>query len=157
MDLEQGTIKNFNRHDRKLTSTIMATCSNKLWYINQPKNLLMRKAGSRTEMYYENKYNKAYANVMSVGALYELWYQRCLHLGEKCMENLSFCVDGVPQKLSSFKNYFHKCGSCMPGKITKSPVNPEELPKTKISGERFHFDYGFIRSEENQAEEKITL
>ena len=42
----------------------------------------------------------------------------------------------------------------MPAKVTKPSGNEKELPKTKVSGERFHLDYGFIRSEENQAGNK---
>ena len=152
MDLHKGNIIFFNRHHKKLTSTISTTSTNKLWYIIQPKNTMMKKAGSRNEMYYERKYDRAYANKMTVGAQYELWHQRCLHPGETVMTYLPECVDGVPRKLSTFRNHFHKCGSCMPAKATKPSGNATELPKTKISGERFHFDYGFIRSEQNQAE-----
>ena len=151
MDLKKGYVRFFNRRHKNTTSTIPTSSSNKLWYITQDKSDMMRKAGSKTEMYYERKYDRAYANAISVSAQYELWHQRCLHPGKTVMEYLPLCVEGVPAKLSTLKNHFQKCGSCMPAKVTKPSGNPTERPKTKVSGERFHFDFGFIRSEENQA------
>ena len=108
MDLHKGTIEFFNRRYKRASATIPTTSKNRLWYIEQPKTTMMKKAGSRTEMYYEDRYSKAYINSMSIGAQYELWHQRCLHVGETVMENLPHCVDGVPAKLSAYKHHFHK-------------------------------------------------
>ena len=68
MDLKKGHIEFFNRRYKRASATIPTTSNNRLWYIEQPKTSMMKKAGSRTEMYYEDRYTKAYINSMSIGA-----------------------------------------------------------------------------------------
>ena len=59
---------------------------------------------------------------ISAKAEYELWHQRLGHAGEKVLQNIHKCVDGIPN-LHAHKHNFHKCECCMRGKDKSVPKN----------------------------------
>ena len=87
---------------------------------------------------------------MSSRAEYELWHQRMGHAGERVMQNLHKCVDGVPN-LSSNKHSFHKCECCMRGKVKAAPKRKTTHVTTTARGQMFHMDFGFVRGSSFQS------
>ena len=81
---------------------------------------------------------------ISAKAEYELWYQRLGHAGERVLQNIHKCVDGVPN-LYALKYHFHKCECCMHGKVKSAPKQKPTHIVTPARGQMFNVDFGFVR------------
>ena len=81
---------------------------------------------------------------ISAKAEYELWHQRLGHAGEKVLQNIHKCVDGIPN-LHAHKHNFHKCECCMRGKVKSARKNKSTHIVTTARGQMYHMDFGFVR------------
>ena len=81
---------------------------------------------------------------ISARAEYELWHQQMGHAGERVLQNLHKCVDGVPN-LNAHRHNFHKCECCMRGKVKSAPKRKTTHINTTGRGQIFHMDFGFVR------------
>ena len=88
--------------------------------------------------------NKPTLRNLTAQAEYELWHQRLGHPGEKIMNSIHVCVDGVPN-LYAHKHKFHKCESCMRAKVTAAVKQKTTNLTVNQRGEMFHMDFGFVR------------
>ena len=147
MDIGTGAISFFNQHNPAEECILQLKSRNQLWFISQPTRSLINKFDC-SEMFYDSNPDRAYAGRLSSSAMWTLWHQRTMHAGDKVMEALPHCVDGVPKHLANCKNHFHKCNCCLRTQSVKPSGNEVEDQKTSRSGQRFHFDFGFIRSED---------
>ena len=147
MDIGTGAISFFHRHNPAEECILQLKSKNQLWFISQPTRSLINKSES-SEMFYDSNPDRAYAGRLSSSAMWTLWHQRTMHAGDKVMEALPHCVDGVPKHLASCKNHFQKCNCCSRTQSVKPSGNIVEEQKTSRAGQRFHFDFGFIRSED---------
>ena len=154
-----GHLKFYHR-DGINHSVFEAYSNNNLWFHN------MSPADSNT-------YIHPTVNRLSSIAKYELWHQRLIHPGERCMKCIHHHVDGINDQLTG--NTFYRCASCMQGKPRKSPSRPQTSLKHKGKkyrtrkhrpsieveddtnaiddilipnakpGQHFHMDFGFVR------------
>ena len=67
-----------------------------------------------------------------------------MHVGDKVINSLPYCVDGVPKHLAHCKNHFQKCNCCQQTQAVKPSGNPIEEQKTSRSEQHLNFDFGFI-------------
>ena len=114
-------------------------------------------------------------NRMNKTAQHEIWHQRLIHPGERCMETIHKHVDGIDEPLHG--NCFYRCAACMHGKPRKNkrgvPTHlkhkrkkfksskhkphpssdvDSDCPSSDIlylpdasPGQHFHMDFGFVR------------
>ena len=158
-DNKTGHLKFYNR-DGINHSTFNSYSNNNLWY-HDMTNLDMNNHTPKI-------------NWLNAGARHELWHQRLLHPGERCMSTIHNYVDGIDQPLKG--NCFYRCASCMQGKprkrnrgpsasqkhkrkrnkkhtIQNAPSVPPPIPyddddlylPTASPGQYFHMDFGFVR------------
>lgn len=144
-DSNTGNIKLVSREGCK-NFNLKLQCKNDLWYHTDPS--------ATTE-------HKAKINRISSAAMYELWHQRTAHAGITTLQYLSQHAKGVPALKG---NPFHKCPSCMQGKLctkrhissrkrlpSKSVIKSEHTTEEIIEhvpgepGQHYHMDFGFIR------------
>ena len=123
------------------SATIQLHMNNGLWYAYQQMNDI-------TEHYYSHI--NPIIRSMSSAAEFELWHQRLGHAGEAVMKTIHKCVDGVPD-LQPGRNYFHRCESCMKGKVVSAKKNKQTLTTTTERGQQFHMDFGFVRGSKYKA------
>ena len=91
---------------------------------------------------------------LTAEATYQLWHQRLAHPGQKVLEYLHHCVNGVPD-LKSKRHQFFTCTCCDKAKIRKKNRNLLPSPdKTTSRGQRFHMDFGFVRGETQSKKNK---
>ena len=144
-DSNEGNIKLLGRNNHE-NFTLKLMCKNDLWYHVTPSN---------------TPTDKAQINRLSSAAMYELWHQRTAHAGQTTQQYLHKHAKGVP---SLKGNPFHKCTSCMQGKLctkrnigtrnkkhqqvtvdtTQSEETEHDVPMGE-PGQHFHMDFGFIR------------
>ena len=156
LDEGTGNINFFNRNNPTIKVNIPMSSKNNLWYISQPYRALVNNAQTNGEMFHQynearnknNPFHEPHVFKITSQAQYELWHQRTLHSGTTVLENLPHCVDSVPKNLCTCKHNFFHCDSCSKGKATKPLVNKDEDIKCSQPGERFHMDFGFVRSED---------
>ena len=159
-DSKTGHLKFYHR-DGINHSVFEAYSDNNLWYHNMPL--------TPTDDIIHSTIKR-----LSRIAKYELWHQRLLHPGEKCMKCIHHHVDGIPSQLHG--NTFYRCAACLQGKPRKSALGPQtsikhrgkkyktRKAKTKLiqeeyddsitddifipnakPGQHFHMDFGFVR------------
>ena len=144
-DSNEGNIKLLGRNNHE-NFTLKLMCKNDLWYHVTPSN---------------TPTDKAQINRLSSAAMYELWHQRTAHAGQTTLQYLHKHAKGVP---SLKGNPFHKCTSCMQGKLcTKRSIGTRNKKHQQVPvdttqseeaehdvpmgepGQHFHMDFGFIR------------
>ena len=92
-----------------------------------------------------------------------LWHGRLAHVGNNVTHNIHHHVKGIDRPIK--QNMFHKCGSCLPNKMSKHPHEhnnkhhtkmimiklPDDSPDNTsdaikgVAGQNFHMDFGFVR------------
>ena len=110
-------------------------------------------------------------NRMNDACLSNLWHGRLAHSGEDVVDEIHKHVIGIDKPLR--RNPFHKCGSCLPAKMSKQPhkrtakhkrrstleqvilapqtpplddpANADDVPSAGVAGQHFHMDFGFVR------------
>lgn len=139
----------FFHRNTKDHATITMNCKNDLWYINKPYRQLRKRAPPSKAFTYraEEEEDTVFVGNMSAPAMYELWHQRTDHAGQRVMEALPHCCDGVPAKLSKCKHDLYKCESCDTAKSTGQSGNEMEDTKATQPGERFHMDFEFVKGD----------
>ena len=140
---------------------------NNLWYHDIPQD---SSDTPSTIKYIHPKINR-----LNKAAKYELWHQRLLHPGVRCMCGIHKHVIGIDEPLTG--NSFYRCAACMQGKPKKSARGPSVSLKHKgkhtrtrkhktphiidnenppdeiddifipdaLPGQHFHMDFGFVR------------
>ena len=113
----------------------------------------------------------ATVNRMNDACLSNLWHGRLAHAGEDVADEIHKHVIGINKPLR--RNPFHKCGSCLPAKMSKQPhkrtakhkrqsklkevippspplvmddpANADDILYNGVAGQHFHMDFGFVR------------
>ena len=166
-DAKSGHLKFYHR-DGISHAIFDAYSENNLWYHDMTNNPHSPPSPSVEYVYPTiHRLNKA--------AKYELWHQRMIHPGTRCMCMLHKHVDGIDEPLNG--NTFYRCAACMQGKPRKNARGPPTHVKHKrkrtrtkkhkpqpepqentsddtlddiflpnaLPGQHFHMDFGFVR------------
>ena len=142
-DTGQAKIIFFHRQEYRPEVSIHMYLDNNCWYLDQSYLDTIRRAKGNTNIPISNIQTRdTLINSMNKAAEYEIWHQRLIHPGQKCMDTIHHCVDGIP-KLK--RHDFHTCPICQETKIAHQyNKNPEESNSRQV-GEIFSMDYGFVK------------
>ena len=161
-DNKCGELKFYNRDGINHT-TFKSYSHNNLWYHDIPHST----DKANISQLIHPKINRLHS-----AARHELWHQRLIHPGERCMTEIHKHVDGIDMPLKG--NCFYRCAACLQGKPKKKnrgpssslkharkrnkqarnipspppePINDNDdiIIKNAIPGQYFHMDFGFVR------------
>ena len=130
-DNKKGELQFYNRNG--MDHAVFDTYSeNNMWYHNTTRSSRIPSPSYTSNLNYPSikRLNRA--------ALHELWHQRLLHPGTKCMCSIHKHVDGIDEPLNG--NCFYRCAACMQGKPRKQPRGPSSstLHRRKRTKKKTH-------------------
>ena len=99
LDTGKAYINFFHRSDFNQNKTIEMRMQNDLWFIDQTYLPLVANA-NRTTMCLLHEYedpNIVHVHVLNKITEYELWHQRLMHPGHKCLDHIHSCTNGIPK------------------------------------------------------------
>ena len=121
---------NFYHRDGINHATYDAHSLNNLWYHDIPTN---SNTCTHSHNYIDPRINK-----LNKTAKHELWHQRLIHPGERCMCTIHNYVDGIDEKLTG--NSFYRCAACMQGKPKKSDSGKPQFSRNTRKRTNKHKD-----------------
>ena len=144
LDTGVATIYFYHKNQYHRRQSITMGKKNNLWYVKQPLMSTIKRAKPNwlNTIDINNK-----TTVCSMGStpMYELWHQRLIHPGDKVMQHIHECVDGVPKVK---RPDFHICDTCHESKGKHHKRHVTEPTPHRIC-EKFHMDYGFVAGKQN--------
>ena len=129
-DNKTGHLKFYHRNG--LDHAIFnAYSTNNLWYHDMSGPNTNNESSPNTPSYHHSSCVHPKINKINKIAKHEVWHQRRIHPGERCMRTISKHVNGIDKPLIG--NCFYSCAACMHRKPRKSDRSPKchETSQTK--------------------------
>ena len=139
----------FHQLDASKNKRLEMTLLNDLWFLRQVYASLVT-AVHRTQMCLLREYvppECVQVNILTKAAEYELWHQRLMHSGHKCLDSLHLCTTGTPKLTRHRLQNCHICNEMNPIKTSNKVIH--DAPISRF-GDRFQMDFDFMSTKRDR-------